>query len=185
MKHFLFLFIVVISLASCSKAETTQTVDIGGRYSLDIPKSFKKANGLNPAASLQYMDAANELYVIVIDEPKEAVTNAIVENGLENTYTPDLNGYSRLLADNMKPNLKAGTIEPFKDTVISGVKARKTDLEGIVESMRIHYKLGVFEGKNRFYQIMVWTSPNRVAKHKAAMEAMINSFKETDRSVAK
>ncbi|MCR5860915.1 hypothetical protein LRS05_01585 [Flavobacterium sp. J372] len=185
MKNVLPLLVLIMTFISCSKTEPAETVNVGGRYSLDLPKSFKKAKGLNPEASLEYMDAANRLYVIVIDEQKDAVINAIVENGLENTYSPDLNGYSQLLADTMKPNLKAGTIEPFKDTIINGLKARKTDLEGIVENLRIHYKLGVVEGKNRFYQIMTWTAPDDLQKNQEEMQAIINSFKETDRSVAK
>jgi hypothetical protein len=185
MKHVLQVVLIAFAFISCSKTESAETVNIGGRYSIDLPKSFKKANRLNPEASLEYMDAVNGLYVIVIDEQKDAVINAIVENGLENTYSPDLKGYSQLLADTMKPNLKAGTIKPFNDTIINGLNARKTDLEGIVENLRIHYELGVVEGKNRFYQIMTWTTPNDLLKNQEQMQAIISSFKETDRSVAK
>lgn len=164
MRYLLTLTLLAITLVSCTKNDTTETINIGGRYSLDLPKSFKKANDLNPDATLQYMDAARELFVVVIDEPKEAVAKAIMENGLEDTYTTDLKGYSKLLLDSMEPNLKAAIVNPFTDTEIGGLKARKTHLEGIVEGVRIHYKLGMIESKKRFYQITVWTTLDRVEK---------------------
>lgn len=185
MKYFLTLLLFAVISASCSKSEAVETVKIGGRYSIDLPKSFKEVNNLNEEASLEYMDASRELYVIVIDEKKEAVANAIMENGLENDYTPDFTGYSQLLVDTMKPNLKGGTVAPFKDTIIDGRNARKTELDGIVQNLRINYNLGVVEGKNHFYQIMVWTSPDFLERNKTDMQDIINSFKETGRSIAK
>lgn len=185
MKNLYLIAVCSLLLISCNKMDNAETIVVGGRYSIDIPKSYTTTKDLNQDASLQYNDAKRELYVIVIDEPKEAITKALVENGLENTYTPDLKGYSQLIVDNMTPKVQADTLSPFTDITIGGLKGRASGIQGVVQGHHIYWKMAFVEGKSRYYQIMLWTLADRRKKHEAEMQSIIDSFKETDRSVSK
>lgn len=175
----LLLFIAVLAL-SCG--QEIQTVNIEHRYSLDMPKTFKPAKGLNEDASLQYQDPVRELYVIVIDEPKDVLATSLEANSLYDAYSNDLKGYSQLIIDGMDSSVSVKEMPPFEDTVINGMKAKLVSFEGVSSGYRIYWKLAFIEGKNRFYQVMVWTETARRKKHEAKMTGIINSFKDTDKS---
>ena len=175
----LLLFIAFLVL-SCG--QETKTMNVEGRYSIDLPESFKKSKELNDDASLGYEDPLRELYVIVIDEPKDALESSLEINSLYDTYTNDLKGYSQLIIDGMDSSVSVKEMPPFKDTVINGLKAREVSFEGVSSGYRVYWKLAFIEGKSRYYQIMVWTEAGRRKKQEAKMAAIINSFKDTDKS---
>lgn len=170
-------------LVSCNgKDNAPQTVKVEGKYSIDLPKFLEKTNDLNKEASLQYQNQIKEFYAIVIDEPKTALTNALEQNSLSGLYGNDLEGYSRLITDGMDKSIKIKKMPDFKDTTINGAKARLLSFEGVNQGYRIYWNLAFVEGNNRYYQIMVWTKAESKGKYKKEMTAIINSFKETDKS---
>ena len=127
-------------------------------------------------------NALKELYVIVIDEPQTELESAIMNNGLENDYTADLKGYSRLIIDGIDPSVKVDTVADFKDGTLNGMKSRQLNMTGITNGVNIYWKFAFLEGKNNYYQIMVWTLADNKKKFDDDMQDIINSFKETDRS---
>lgn len=178
-KTFLLLFITVLA-TSCE--ESLHTVTIENRYTLDLPADYKKVDDLNEEASLQYQNTIKELYVIVIDEPKTALASALAENSLDDSYTNDLEGYSKLITNGMDTSISIKKMPDFKDSTINGLKTRLLSFEGLSSGNRVYWKLAFIEGNNRYYQIMVWTEAESRKKYEAEMAAIINSFKETDKS---
>lgn len=182
MKVKLFLILIqVLLLISCNNKEK-QTVKIKGKYSLELSQAFKKASTLNKDASLQYQDIARDLYVIVIDEPKAELKNVLEENGLSEIYSDNLDGYSRIIMEGMNPKLTLDSIPPLKDTAIDNLKAKETSFEGESEGIKIYWKFAFVEGKNTYYQIMVWTSAANRARLEKEMQQIVKSFREKDRS---
>lgn len=182
-KHILKIFLFFFSAAlfiSCG--EDVRTVAIDGRYTLELPANFKKVTDLNAEASLQYQNTFEELYTIVIDEPKEALAKALEQNSLYDSYSNDLEGYSRLISDGMDSSISVKKMPDFEETTINGLKARLLSFEGLSSGNRVYWKLAFIEGNNRYYQIMVWTLADSRKKHEKEMTAIINSFKETDKS---
>lgn len=169
-------------LLSCGKEKELQTVNIGNRYTIEVPVSYKKVKDLNEEASLQYQNALKEIYVIVIDEDKEVLAKAIDNNSLYDTYSNDLNGYSRLITDGMDASISVKKMPAFKDTIINGLTARVLSFDGLSSGYHVYWKLAFIEGNNRFYQVMVWTDFKNRNKSEKEMAAIINSFKETDKS---
>jgi uncharacterized protein YhfF len=136
---------------------------------------------LNEEASLQYQNTIEELYVLVIDEPKTALAMALEQTSLNN-YTNDLEGYSKLITNGMDASISVKKMPDFEDTTINGLKARLLSFEGLSSGNRVYWKLAFIEGNNRYYQIMLWTEADSRKKHEKEMTAIINSFKETDKS---
>lgn len=178
-KTFLLLLLAAL-LTSCG--ENLHTVTIENRYTLDLPVDYKKVDDLNEEASLQYQNTVKQLYVIVIDEPKTALASALAENSLDDSYTNDLEGYSKLITNGMDTSISIKKMPDFKDSTINGLKARLLSFEGLSSGNRVYWKLAFIEGNNRYYQIMVWTEADSRKKYEDEMAAIINSFKETDKS---
>ena len=177
-------FLLVVSLlTSCN--DKMQTVNSDGDYTMELPLSFTKANDLNDGASLQYQNTFKELYVIVIDEPKTELIKALKKNLLETTYGNDLKGYSELIVDGMDASIAVEKLPDFKDTTINGLNARLLSFEGLTSGNRVYWKLAFIEGNNNYHQIMVWTKAENQKKYEKEMVAIINSFKETNKSKKK
>jgi len=175
------LIITTLFLAACN-TEEKQTVKVGGRYFIELPGSFKEAKELNEAASLQYQDLGNEFYVIVIDEPKDVLEKALFDNALESTYTPDINGYSKLVIEGIDPSVAIDSVPPFTEGTVGGLKSREISFTGISQGYHIYWKFAFVEGKNRYYQIMLWTMAENRDKREKDMQEIIRSFRETDKS---
>lgn len=178
------LLVTLFTLLSCKNENSTntQTINIDGRYRIELPKFLEKGEGLNDAASLQYQNVAKEFYVIVIDEEKKELEKSIFDNGLEATYSNDLKGYSEIISNNMKNVLSISTMPEITDGSINGLKSRQIDFNANIGETNIYWKLGFAEGKNRYYQIMVWTLGEKRKEYEKQMQDIINSFQETDRS---
>lgn len=184
MKYKLFLFLSLTLFFACDKAAETQTVKIGGRYQIDLPAQMEEAKGLNKDASLQYQNPVKELYAIVIDESKSALEESIFDNNLEDTYTNDLTGYTKLVTENIRNNAAISKLPPLLPAKINNLHAFMLDITGSMNGLKIYWKIAYIEGKNRYYQVMVWTLAENREKYEPVMAAAINSFKETDRSGA-
>lgn len=170
----LFLLIFV----SCAESEKTNTITIEDRYSMEIPEFMTSTTILNSEASLQYMNALKEIYVVVIDENKLMVHQAIDESGLEETYSKDLEGYSKLIVDQNYLNNDNFTLDEYKTSEINGLKIRTTEAIGKVENIDCIFLFGFIEGKNYYYQVSTWTMLARKNTYLKKMYKMIHSFKE-------
>ncbi len=177
------LLITLFTLLSCkNENSTTQIIKIEDRYQIELPKFLEKGEGLNESASLQYQNVAKEFYVIVIDEPKNELEKSLFENKLESAYSNNLKGYSEIISNNMKNTLSINTMPEIIDGTINGLKSRQIDFNANIGETSIYWKLGFAEGKDRYYQIMVWTLTEKKKEYEKQMQDIINSFRETDRS---
>lgn len=174
------LVFVALILVSCK--DDVQTVNIKNRYSLEVPADFKQVKDLNGEASLQFQNPFKELYVIVIDEPKSAFVKAIQDNNLDDTYGNTLEGYSKLITDGMDSSIAIKKMPDFVNKTIGGLSARELSFEGLSSGNQVYWKLAFIEGNNHYYQIMVWTLADSRKKHEKQMQAIIDSFKETNKS---
>jgi len=168
----LFLFI------SCN--HTVETVKVEGRYTIDLPSYLDKTEDLNKAASLQYKNAMREFYVLVIDEPK-ANFNKVLEEG-ELDYTANIDGYSKLLADDIAKSSGLAVTPKMETTTINNLNARTIKFDGTVNGVNVYWIIAYVEGKNRYYQILTWTLDTKKTDNEADMNAIVESFKETDKS---
>jgi hypothetical protein len=175
------LLLAATLLAACS-GESTQTVKVDGRYAIDLPSFLTETTDLNAEASLQYQNTFKEFYVIVIDEPKTELIKALDINSMYDRYTADLKGYSELVTDGMDSSIATDSLPAFEETTINGSKARLLSFEGLSSGYKVYWKLAFIEGNNRYYQVMTWTLAESRTKYEDEMLAIINSFKETDKS---
>ena len=178
MKKAILSLLVIVALISCGPSDKKQTVKIENKYSLTIPAFLTKAKGLNEEASLQYQNGRKEFYVIVIDDDKEVLVKALEENGLSDTYSNDIKGYSELLLKGFENNINVSKKSEIKDTVINNMKARLINMNGKVDKIDAYYSVAYVEGKNRYYQVMVWTLGKFENDYKDQMNEIFYTLRE-------
>jgi hypothetical protein len=172
------LLIGLLILLSCGKSESPQKVVIENKYSLEVPSFLVKATDLNEQASLQYQNVYKEFYVIVIDETKADVFNALTQNELTEKYTSDFKGYSNLILDNYYTNIEISQKSEVSDFTVNNLPAKKITIEGKYAGVEAFFCISLIEGKDRFYQIMTWTLKNKKDEFKDDMDKMIGTFSE-------
>lgn len=172
-------------IVSCANEEI-QSIKIKGQYEIKLPKTLSKADNLHEDASLQYQNIFNEFYTIVIDEPISDFNDLVTQDEyLAESYKPNLTGYSNLLKDNLSATIKNGKFSKFEDTKINGMEAKLMNVTGTVDGIDVYYQFGFVKGRDRYYQIVNWTELERKDNHSGAMEKIISSFKELNRTKKK
>jgi len=179
MKKLSFIFLTILFIISCKSGDSKKLVTINNKYSISLPPFLVKASiTLNEVASLQYLNAWKEFYVIVIDESKFEFNQALIENNFNSVYSNDINGYSRLILNLFEQNIAISRKSEITDTLINNMPAKLLTISGRVEGMDAFYSLAFIQGKERYYQVIAWTLSSKEYKYKDEMKKIIYSFKE-------
>jgi hypothetical protein len=151
-------------------------------YSVTIPGHMVATTDLNEEASLQYQNIYKELYILVIDEPKEEVIQAFKELGEYDTTKSAVTNYREFLMKSLQEALSIkGGIQLTTDT-INGLSAEIVSFHATAPEVipEVYYQAVFFEGKNNFYYLTTWTLTEKEEKNKKEMEEMIYSFKASE-----
>lgn len=176
-KTYIFILTILL-LQSCGSADEEQLVTIGDKYSLSIPAFLTKVSDLNSDASLQYQHAWKEFYVVVIDETKEEMQQALVENDLTDSYENNIKSYSKLILGGFQESLNNLYQSDLIDTTVNNMPAKLTTLSGTFEGIDFFYSIGIYEGKDRYYQVLVWTLSSKKYSYQSKIEKILYSLKE-------
>ncbi len=153
-------------------------------YSVVIPGHMVATTELNDEASLQYQNIYKELYILVIDEPKDEVINAFTEAGEYDTTKSPVTNYRTFLIRLLQESLSVkGGIELTKDT-INGLSAEIATFHAtapeVGAEVEVFYQAAFYEGKNNFYYLTTWTLTEMEEKNRKEMKEMIYSFKASE-----
>ena len=178
MKKITLVLLILLSLISCESSDKVETVAINNKYSVDIPTNLTVSTQLNDEASLQYMNAHEELYIVVLDESIADFKKAIDENNLGDQFKDDLEGYSKMLLELFVDRTEATNVSEVNKTTINGLPALIYSFDANLSGHDVKYQIAYLEGQKDYYQVLTWTlgSKNEINKNK--MKNMIMSFKE-------
>lgn len=178
MKKSLLLIAAFILLQACLPNKQPQIVTVEDKYELTLPGSLAKTNDLNEDASLQYQNLFKEFYVIAIDEPKADMHDALVEYELLDVYSDDIEGYSELIFDSLRESLLNYEQSEVIETTVNGLPAKLTSISGTIEGIDAFYTVGIYEGAERYYQVLVWTSQSYKERYETKMFDVLYSMNE-------
>lgn len=183
MKAKIILSILSLSLIlSCGGSAEKNYTAKGPGFTLQVPESMSKTSQLNDEASLQYQSILKNMFVIVIDESKDDMQAAIDSPPEYAVYNNDLEGYYGLVSTNLKATLSRNDLPKPVDTKINGLPAKILDVEGFIEDEDISWKFAFIQGKKTYYQVVAWTSTDQKEDNEKAMNEIVNSFRETNKS---
>lgn len=168
------------SSAPVETPEGFRTITTSSFFDIDVPVDMKADSELNDQAEIQFSyiseeaGTTKELYMIVIMETKEEIESYDLDMEF------DALSYGDISAANLEGGLDSYEIltKNAKIETINGIDCAKYEMEGSLGAVGVYYKLGVFEGKKAFYQVLTWTLTSQKAEFKEDMDKMINSFRE-------
>lgn len=161
--------------------DSFQEVKINGLYSMKLPDYLTEGNDLNDEASLQYQNIYKEVYVIVIDEPKQDFIDVFMELGDYDSTKSACDNYAEAQMESIEGNMETVTSKStLRKTKLNGAEARVADVAGTQAGIDdpMGFTVAFVEGKETLYMIMTWTFEKDKAKYQDDMDMMVNSFKE-------
>jgi len=164
-----------------SIASDFQEVKVLDKYSLSVPNYMKSTTILNDEATLQYMNGLKETYVVVLDEDKAQIIEALK---VLDSYTEGdslIDNYARYQSTAITEGLEGGSPpSEIKSVVINGKPARVFETNGRLDGVPydILYILGFTEGEDDVYMIMTWTMKSKAKRYSGTLRQIIKSFKE-------
>ena len=172
------LFIWGLMFYNCSSFDGIQRVKIDDKYAVDLPAFLTPTTELNDNASLQYSNGLKEFYVIIIDENKESIINAVNDTRLAEFYDTSLDGYSQFMLRSYCESIKVNKISNLENISINGLNARKVNMNGNVDGVDVYMEITYIEGQLNYYQLMTWTLLHNKENHLNNMQKMTYSFRE-------
>lgn len=155
--------------------EATQTITSeDGSSTLSVPTGWSKQTDLNAEATLQVANPREELYLIVIREPK---TDFPKSTTLETLV--------KLVRTNAEKSITDAQFSEPTATTIDGFSAKQFDVSGTVSGIKAKYLYAVIETPKNYYQVMSWTLADKYIENKSKLQDAINSFKEINAEPSK
>ncbi|MDR2224041.1 MAG: hypothetical protein LBE34_15075 [Flavobacteriaceae bacterium] len=178
-KYFTLGLVFTLIMGACNKKDQTQEIHVDEQCVIDIPSTLVKTTELHPEAVVQFKDANQELYVIVIKEPINEVNQFFEENqnSLGDQFTKDFKGYADLTYLALLQKAKVDTPILLEAKNINGANAYVVNFDASVSGLDVFYNFAAIKGKTDYYQILVWTLNTKKEKHKVEMDKIINSFR--------
>lgn len=182
MKSFKFLFVFIIFVGCDSNRDISfESVTSRNGYEIDVLKSMEPTVNLNNEASLQFFDEKRQLFMIVLDESKNEMNEAVEsDEELSTQYSSDFEGYTTFLLDNFAYSMNVKRGSRIKDTIINEFPAKTITLVSEIDEVDIFYSLAFIEGKQKYYQIWTWTYADQEKDYFQIMNKIIYSFKENE-----
>jgi len=182
MRIFLGVSIVFWLMTSCQseKKFETKTVLFSG-FSMEIPAFLKKTDQLHEEASLQYQNLVREYYTVVIEEPIEEFQAMVdIEPYFNENYTADLDGYTKLVLENMLDYIEVIDQSKLDKTPVNGLSAIRFEISGKIDGADVYYHVAYIRGKRNFYQVVSWTLLSNKDAYAKSMRNIVESFKEKE-----
>jgi lipopolysaccharide export LptBFGC system permease protein LptF len=150
----------------------------GNTIFLSIPNYFVKTTSLNDDATLQYMNAKKEAYVIVIDDSKKLLEDL----GTKYDGVADFHdGVSKELIAGLKNPVESERKSfmvgknKYSQSVLNGQFTNSSEKE-----MGITYLLTYVETDENFYQILCWSTAELYSKLEPDYLKIVKTLREGD-----
>jgi hypothetical protein len=170
MKRFFTLFLLLAAFTAYAQKPVFKETKGNGNFTILIPDYMIVDESLNSDASLQYSCAAQEMYIIVIVDSKQALKDA------GSAYT--LQTYYDFAAKNIQSMVENSNLGKAKKSKINGNASLIGTITGKFKEYDIYYKLTIVESEKNFYQVLIWTLASNKKKYGKDMDTMLKSLKE-------
>jgi len=151
------------------KKDTQTITSNDGSCQLSVPNSWSKQTDLNAEATLQVANPREEVYAIIIREPKTDFPKSTT-----------LDTLVKLVRDNARKSITDPQFTEPTSTTIDGFSGKQFEVSGMVSGIKAKYLYAVIETPKNYYQAMSWTLADKWSENKPKLQDAIDSFKEVD-----
>lgn len=170
-KAWLIAIVACLSLASCAVVGSrfgTPLVSEDGGVEIRVPDSWSKRSDLNPAAALQAGNREDELYVVVVVDPREF----FAELSLGQFADTEIQRFVDTVAE---PELLGPQL-----VIVDDSEALQYEVRGVVDEQNVVYLYTFAETSDRFLKIVSWTLSSRYDEHANTMQRVIESVRQLE-----
>ncbi|TDS60255.1 hypothetical protein [Myroides indicus] len=179
MRFCFFLLLVFCIMMSCKNKYETEKVSVENRFSVELPYHLKKTKGLNEDAILQYSNAVQELYVVVLEEKKDKLLNSLNKDSLsKENNVMSLEKYSSLCYERLENHTEELKDFDVKNSVINGLNAKDAEFVVKISGVNMYYNYVILEGTDYYYQLFIWTLLRHKRDHHSSIRHIISTFCE-------
>jgi hypothetical protein len=170
--HLIALMLLVSVVAGCkqlqSMAKPTVLKSSDGKFQLTVPGGWHENASLNDKAEIKAANPLEEMYVIVLTEPKADFTGEM-----------SLDEFTRITRESIMSNVEAPDASEPRPVTVNGNSGRAYELEGAVSKVKLAYRITTIETPDHFHQVISWTLRSRRDKNEATLQNVTNSFRPT------
>ena len=178
-------FLLLFTTMSCRKHVEFKTVG-HKNYNIKIPIDLKSVRGLNKNAELQFGNLDNNLSVIVIRDEIDAVKKTAEIFFEQNTdidsaqrvFALSFDGYCDMVIYTLKEKSSNFKIMLNSDTIINSIPAKIYTYSGDFNNNTSYCKLAIYAGKNDYYQVFSFSSPENYSQYSHVMMQIVSSLSE-------
>ncbi len=138
-----------------------------GQIAITLPSGWVKDDELNDRAQLEASNRAEQMYLIVLTQPKAEFRGMPRE-----TYAEITRGYLTRRLE------KSEVSSPTPVSQVGGNPAVQYQVRGSLNNIDVLYLHTVVETPTRFAQILAWTPPADFEKNQPMLQQVIQSFQE-------
>ena len=170
----LILLVILLSvLSACSsffKPKDIKSTD--GKFQVTVPGDWNTETDLNKLASIQVAKSREEMYLIVITEPKSDFPKSF-----------NLEEFTKVVRDQMLKTVTGANATQSESVTVSGNSAMRYELSGTVKGINAKYINTTVETKDHFHQVLCWTMESKFSSNKSKLLEVTNSFKEATATI--
>jgi hypothetical protein len=170
--HLIALALLVCVVAGCKQLQSLASPTVlkspDGKFQLTVPGGWSENASLNDKANIKAANAIEELYVIVITEPKSDFTTEMT-----------LDEFTNITRESIVSNLGTPEATNPRTVTINGNDGRAYEVEGAIKNVKLAYRVATVETPEHYHQVITWTLLSRKDKNQPALQKVIDSFRET------
>lgn len=169
--------LIAIALLVCVVAGCRQLSRIGnptvlksrdGKFQLTVPAGCRENAKLNDEAEIRAANLVDEVYVIVLTEAKTDFSDDM-----------NLDEFTRITRDSLSSKLKETVATQPVPVTISGNSGRAYEVDGVVDRVKLTYRVATVETPDHYHQVITWTLQSRKDENRATLQQIIDSFRST------
>ncbi|MFC7393805.1 hypothetical protein [Scopulibacillus cellulosilyticus] len=136
-----------------------------GNSAIKLPADWRTESNLNPDASIQASNTANEEYLVIISEPKSHFNNGF-----------KLKDYYNIVIKNMNNAVQNASSTKPVSIKINQKPALQYELSGEVENIKLSYLVTLVESPDGFHQVIFWTLKPRMNDNRQFFKDAAETF---------
>lgn len=156
------------STETVTEGETQRSVreytSLDGTVTVSASVQWQQVTDLNDEASLQFQDPQNDLYAILLGEPKE-------------DFDTNLEGYATLILRNFEQNAPlAEKVSGPVPSALDGFPAVQYEYTTTVDSVKATLLFTFVESDEYYHQILVWSTQSNFDANRAVFDELLRGF---------
>ena len=159
------ILLIIVTISSCKEDNGFREIKTEN-YTMSISNDLELTNHLNELTKIQFQNIKEDIYFIVLDEPK-------------NLSAPTLLDYYKLILNHFREVNDDFHIVEYGKTKINSCDAIIFSMYGkdLEDGIYTYYRYAVIEDGKNYYQIMSWSHMKNKKKLVGKMQKIIWSFK--------